>query len=493
MHQYLNYSLHLILITTLIGLPIQQASAATPYTDALMKDHGIQSSVEDCAKVEKHLGQLFYVNVDGFGSSRVPGDDAISPGYVQMVKDLQIGGVLPHFGTSTIKKMNSAAVNLQKASDHPLMMGVDYLSISHPPSTSSHVGLGFHGGFMSDYGEATMSCKKELASLSAFAQKAAGINQALGPTIENTKQWKNMDSPPEVVAKSAKIVIDAYNHYGMATTMKHFPYTPDDYNLHNKSEDTKMSADEVTRKLKNFKLVSDKTDFAMSTHLYNSNVDPDDMATFSKKWVSKLRKEVGFKGILMTDALFMFDNYPDTVKQMTERWDQQEKTKVKDIHSIFAARAILAGHDMVFLEGNAESTYKVFKDLHKLACQNNSIGQELRKRVEESYKRIVAYKQKSKSFLRDQPDVPKELLDETLAMLGTGRDTPCPDPKRWDKWFKEVASLNLKSRGTQPGFDAEEAQACGPNAANPGEAAPIQNITNGIVEKLKGSQKKELK
>ncbi|MGE0527145.1 MAG: glycoside hydrolase family 3 N-terminal domain-containing protein [Bdellovibrionales bacterium] len=202
--------------------------------------------------------------------------------------------------------------------------------------------------------------------------------------------------------------------------------------LHDKSEDTQVPQPTVHEILNIFRQVSGKTDFAMSTHLLNFNIDPDNMVTFSKKWIEVLRKDIGFDGILMTDALFMFDRYPASVRQMEARWPQDE-IPLKETSSIFAARAILAGHDMAFLEGTATKTYKVFNDLLYVACQDKPTGKELNRRILESYDRITRYKEKN-----------KEVLTEALKLQRDGELSCTPQGvAEFENLKKKIEALNI--------------------------------------------------
>jgi hypothetical protein len=65
------------------------ASEVKPYGIAL-------NSQKVCPAMRQTLGQLLYVTVDGFGPN---GKQAIHPDYVKLVKLLNIGGVVPRFGS----------------------------------------------------------------------------------------------------------------------------------------------------------------------------------------------------------------------------------------------------------------------------------------------------------------------------------------------------------------------------------------------------------
>ena len=375
---------------------------------------------EECAKVRSQLGQLFYVNVDAWSSHS---GKAVDPAYVSLVRDLGIGGVLPHFGKKDFASVRAATRALQAATTVPLLIGVDYL----PYFYGDDVGLGVQDGFLALYADKTLppACLERAATVHAFLHAASGVNQALGPTVERNARWRFLSGDSAAVAPAASAVIAAYDRFGVATTLKHFPYTPDSYDLHARSEDTRLPKDRVLADLEVFRRLAGKADFLMSSHLLNSNIDPDDMATFSKTWVDLLRREVGFSGLLMTDGLFMFDIYPASVKAMAGRWAVAAETRdIESPQSIFAARAILAGHDLVFLEGTAAQTRRVFKDLSALACRDSATGAALRARVFESHDRIVAYKTAHRAQLTRDLTAPPALVEQALALARSFNETP---------------------------------------------------------------------
>lgn len=149
----------------------------------------------------------------------------------------------------------------------------------------------------------------------------------------------------------------------------------------------------------------------MTTHVLNSNIDKDNVVTFSPEWIRILREEVNYDGLIMTDGIFMFNNYPESIKKMAAQWPQDQVSMTSE-HAIFAARSILAGHDMVVVESIAADTYKIFKELLFLACQNKPLGNKFRARVNESYNRIVTYKKKHNKELRFSDTVPADLYRE---------------------------------------------------------------------------------
>ncbi len=429
----------------LILFCFNKAFAGNTYTEALKKHNLLQIDYNTCEKIENQLGQLFYVNVDGFGENV---NESIHPLYIKMVHNLNIGGVLPHFGSinDDYRQMRNSVYKLKKASVLPLFVGVDYINgkLNKYKTRFSYLGLGYGSGFMNSVNKLPQKCASRRSYLHAIIHKAIGINHALGPTVDISKQWdychcggngseqdearrhfldgdvKSNDSTwcglekNEIIniAKTAKAIINQYDNLGVLTTLKHFPYTPDDYNLHRFIKDTMVSQEEVIRRLRIFKLLSDDSSFMMTTHLLNSNVDDQDVATFSTNWIDLLRNWVGFSGLLMTDAIYMLRDEVESkiIEKMYSKWVSKESFNITDKYSVFAARSLLAGHDIVFLESKLKDTVNVFKNLHYISCQNTQNGENLRNVIFGSYKRIFNFKKYYARVLEQNINIPEGLL-----------------------------------------------------------------------------------
>lgn len=354
---------------------------------------GIKES--ECQEMKSKLGQLFYINVDGFGSPYT-----IHPAYEKLINKIQPGGVLPHYNSKDINAIKTASQKLQVQSNLPLMIGIDYQSMN-----GTNIGLGWGTGLADKLGDQSVSCFEKVGKIEAALHQYAGINNPLGPTVEfNTKSDHGFASKDlEYKKERLSALISAFKNAGLETTLKHFPYTPSDYNLHKTSKDTKIPMKEVDDTyMPIYRELAGQSGMLMTTHLFNSEVDPSNMATFSKVWMKKLRNEVGFKGLVMTDALFMINSYPETMKQMSRDWPKHlDKDFNKDL-SRFAIKSILAGHDMVFLETPAKETEEVYDDVARFACTDDKMASDFRKRVRDSYNRITTYK-KANPQLKTKP------------------------------------------------------------------------------------------
>ena len=120
---------------------------------------------------------------------------------------------------------------------------------------------------------------------------------------------------PDLVSKMVSAYLDGLHSQGIAGTIKHFPGHGDTKNdPHSESVEIYKTWDELLKaELIPFKNNFGKTDSVMTAHITLKNVNGDLPATLSKEIITgKLRNELGYDGIIITDALMMGaikDNY----------------------------------------------------------------------------------------------------------------------------------------------------------------------------------------
>ena len=90
---------------------------------------------------------------------------------------------------------------------------------------------------------------------------------------------------------------------------------------------------------------SNPSKFAMTAHILYEKIDKNNVATFSKKIISKIiRKKIGFKGILISDDISMKALKYDLVTN--------------------AKKSLLAGCNIVlYCAGNYKDSYKLIKEV----------------------------------------------------------------------------------------------------------------------------------
>ena len=167
--------------------------------------------------------------------------------------------------------------------------------------------------------------------------------------------------------------IDGFHSKGVMTCLKHFPGHGDT------SEDTHdgfVSVEKTWDELLDEELIPfadnlDKTDMVMVAHITLPNVSDDGLpASLSKVMITdKLRGEMGYNGVVITDALAM--------------GAIEENYKIEDS----AVKVIEAGADLILMPSLFVDTY----DAVLAAVNSGDISAE---RLDESVGRILTLKEK---------------------------------------------------------------------------------------------------
>jgi beta-glucosidase-like glycosyl hydrolase len=389
---------------TILGVLLSTACPAqSRYVDSLAAVGKVAIPMAEARTLETEIGQLLIVNVDGFGWS---GPRAVSPGYESLVHDLQIGGVIPHYGSMSYERIRAANRSLATLTELPLLIAADIVKLKGSSTTGSF-GDGYVGGFLGRFKGLPDPELRTLAELDAFTFAALGINVALGPTVDTST------GDPRTVDR-ARIVIAEQRAFGLQPVIKHFPFLPVAANLHRESPDTRIPPSDAEKRFGAFRELSADADILMTTHLYDSLVDTS-LVTFSPIWNALLREKTGFNGLLMSDGLFMLKHYTDR-RAFADGPAGAEVAKI-DETALWALRALLAGHDMVIAEGSAAQTTRIFQGLLTVACGNTPLARQLRGRINESHARIASWKHANEATLRRTIDVPKTGIDAVLRLL----------------------------------------------------------------------------
>lgn len=210
--------------------------------------------------------------------------------------------------------------------------------------------------------------------------KAAGIQLCLAPVLDTAKNLSKssmgsriFDSNPEVVSTLALEFIRGLHHYGIASSVKHFPGvgntsvdSHEDFPIVNRSREEIESFELVPFK----NVINNRVDIVMVGHILLPAYDDVNPASISKSITTDLlRNELGWDGVIMTDDMYMgaiVSHY-----------------KIEDA----CLMAIQAGADMVLTLSDGQAVYEKI-----LAALND--GTLTRDRLEESARRIITMKLK---------------------------------------------------------------------------------------------------
>jgi beta-glucosidase-like glycosyl hydrolase len=388
----------LFILLDLLG-PVP-ARPDTPIADSLAARGVLGVPVERARLLESELGQLFIVNVDGFGAS---GPLALEPDFAPLIGRLQVGGVIPHYGSSSylrIRRTNRALAGMTRL---PLLVCCDIVRLRSPTGGSSAFGDGYIGGFIGKFRELPDSQFQTLAELNAFVFAALGMNVALGPTVDDSTRDAS-------TVTRARVIVQELRRFGLQPVLKHFPFLPRGANLHRSSPDTRVPLCEAERRFAAFRDLAGESHILMTTHLNDSLVDTS-IATFSTTWIGILARDTGFSGLLMSDGLLMLRNYADR----SMLGDAPVELARLEPTAAWAARAILAGHDFIIVEGSARQTERAFRGVLGAACSGGPLGNALADRIQTSFGRIRQFKLENEALLSRHVEVPSSTVDAVIA------------------------------------------------------------------------------
>ncbi len=157
---------------------------------------------------------------------------------------------------------------------------------------------------------------KEIANAMADELSSLGVNLSFSPVLDVNSNPSNpvigeraFSDDPQEVAKKAQIVAEALTAKGILPCGKHFPGHGDtDTDSHLALPTLKFTLEELRkRELVPFKsMIEKKIPLIMTSHILFPAIDDELPATLSSKILrSVLREELGFKGVIISDALGM--------------------------------------------------------------------------------------------------------------------------------------------------------------------------------------------
>jgi beta-N-acetylhexosaminidase len=232
------------------------------------------------------------------------------------------------------------------------------------------------------------SMAKELAD--------AGFNMNFGPVVDLSVnpdnpvivvRQRSFGADPNVVTSLAKSFIEAHREANVVTVAKHFPgHGSSRVDSHKSLPDISMTWHEV--ELDPYIALSKQglLDAVMVGHLYHPRFSDGGKlpASLSAKAIRALRTKdwIGFEGVVISDDLEMHavSSYP-----LDER----------------VIKAINAGTDIVLFSNITHEDPALGEKLHKIVADAVADGRISRGRIEQSYRRVMALKQR--------------LVDKTLA------------------------------------------------------------------------------
>lgn len=332
-------------------------------------------SVYNSLSQEQRIGQLFMV-------AAYSGTDKYNEKQIKaLIKNQSIGGLI--FMQGTAAKQAKLTNQFQKMSKVPLLIGMDaewglgmrLKGIQDLPK-QMFLGAAYDESLMSRYGKAVAAQCNRLGVHINFAPVVDVNNNSKNPVINSRSFGENK----KMVSKLGIAYMSAMQKSGVMACAKHFPGHGDtDVDSHkdlpqiNKS---KLALENL--ELYPFKeLIKKDVGSIMIAHLNIPSLESKENVptTLSKNVVTNLlKKEMGYKGLVITDALNM--------KGVTKYYKAGEVDYL----------AFLAGNDiLLFSEDVAVGIKKIKEGLAKNKIPNSQLEESVKKILRTKYKAGLSY------------------------------------------------------------------------------------------------------
>jgi len=359
----------------------QSASQAAPSSKSAVEDPGkwVESTLKEMS-VEEKVGQLLFTTYHG---SFTPTDAAA---YAQMMHDveaLHVGGFINVTQGSPLGFLKSQAYpsavlsnQLQAKSKLPLLIGADFergtaMRLDEGTSFPTAMAVAAAGNPKDAYTMGkTTALEARAAGIQWIYAPDADVNSNPGNPIINTRSFG--ENPEKVSEFVAEFIRGVQENGGLATA-KHFPGHGDT------TADSHIDLPVVTAdraRLEKLELVPFRAAIAagvgsiMTGHLNVPALEPDPNtpATLSSRVLTDLlRKQLGFQGLVVTDAMDMGG--------ITVRYAPGDA----------AVRAFLAGADALLMPPVPDAAYEALL----AAAHSGQISQD---RLDASVRRILEAK-----------------------------------------------------------------------------------------------------
>lgn len=338
--------------------------------------------------LREKVGQLFIVRPEALAENSnaetAPATDRVDDAVISRLEEYPVGGVVLFSRNITgAEQLPEFISGLQKNSKYPLFIAVD--------EEGGRVARIANSGYydvasyksMEDIGKSGDASKaEEVGRQIGLYLKKLGFNLDFAPVADINTNPQNIvigdrsyGSDPSLVAEMVSAQLDGMHDSGIMGTLKHFPGhgdTKDD--THSGYVSIEKTWDELkVCELIPFTASLPKTDMVMVSHITAVNVTNDNLpSSMSEMMITeKLRNELGYDGVVITDAMAMgavADNYTSAEAAVT---------------------AVKAGVDIVLMPQNLDEAFNGVMN----AVTDDEISMA---RLDESVLRILKMKAKYK-------------------------------------------------------------------------------------------------
>lgn len=343
--------------------------------------------------LREKVGQLFIVrpealaensNAENSNAETAPATDRVDDAVISRIEEYPVGGIaLFSRNITSAEQLPMFISDLQSSSKYPLFIAVDEEGGRVARIANSDFFNVASYKSMEDIGKSGDASKaEEVGRQIGSYLKELGFNLDFAPVADTNTNPQNIvigdrsyGSDPALVARMVSAQLDGMHDSGIMGTLKHFPGhgdTKDD--THSGYVSIEKTWDELKEcELVPFITALPKADMVMVSHITAVNVTSDKLPTSMSETMitGKLRNELGYDGVIITDAMAMgavADNYTSAEAAVT---------------------AVKAGVDIVLMPQNLDEAFNGVMN----AVTDGEISME---RLDESVLRILKMKAKYK-------------------------------------------------------------------------------------------------
>jgi beta-N-acetylhexosaminidase len=312
---------------------------------------------------------------------------------------LGIGGKLPYAeadGVIDIEKLKTLVTKLKEL-DPTLFIAIDGEggSIFNLFENISSLRPQRHYGIEYEKSGSTKEYEKDLDEYIGLMKKI-GINMNFAPIFGNAKEGyagylsayeRAYSDKEETVEKLSNIAVQKMHESGITAVGKHFP----EYGGIDKNPHTDLSKIETYNKddALSSAILKNKIKVVMKGHIL-SPIDEEVPATISEKVERYLRDDLGFKGLSMTDEIFMH-----SLSRYYDAYDGDTDHTKRAIAGAIANDIILMSYpkqkhgDGTILQVERHDHFDKLHNAVVKAVENADID---KSKIDESFKRIIKFK-----------------------------------------------------------------------------------------------------
>lgn len=309
------------------------------------------SSLFDSMSLEEKVGQILMAHFPG---------ETVNDAARTLIRDVKVGGIIYYNwanGLRFFEQVKTLSAQLQHSARENRMPIPLFIAADQEGGVVERL----TNEFTTFPGNRALAATKDLRLAKDCALaigrelSAAGVNMNLAPVVDVNVNLRNsaigvrsFGNDPKTVLAFGKTTLEGYAQTSTIAVLKHFPgHGNVEKDSHYDLPIVKKTMEELERtELFPFEHLASAADAIMTAHILVPALDPAHCATLSRRTLSHLKEQLGFKGMIISDSLVM-------------------EGVLKTCSSVDGAaiQAINAGCDMLILGGRQLIGATVLKEL----------------------------------------------------------------------------------------------------------------------------------